>query len=80
MGYSHDISKFFERTTNVKFLCNGCLSADIFRKPTVSELSKGIEDIKESLDIIISRPTCHPSPPQMEFKFSSFIKSSSDIT
>ena len=49
MGYSHDIFKFLERTANVKFLCNGCLSADIRPKSTVDvgELSKGIEDIKE---------------------------------
>ena len=80
MGYSHDIFKFLERTTYVKFLCNWCLSADTLPKSTVSELSKGIEDIKESLDIIKSRPTCHPTPPQMELKFSSFVKSSSDIT
>ena len=35
MGYSHDIFKFLERTANVKFLCNGCLSADIRPKSTV---------------------------------------------
>ena len=46
----------------------------------VGELSKGIEDIKESLEIIKSRPTCNPSPPQLEYKYSSFVKSSSDIS
>ena len=35
VGYSHDIFKFLERTANVKFLCNGCLSADIRPKSTV---------------------------------------------
>ena len=44
MGYSHDIFKFLERTANVKFLCTGCLSADIRPKPNVDvgELSKGL--------------------------------------
>ena len=65
MGYSHGIFKFLERAANVKFLCNGCLSADIRPKSTVDvgELSQGIEDIKESLEIIKSWPTCNPSPP-----------------
>ena len=70
MGYSHDIFKFLERTANVKFLCNWCLSADIRAKSTVDvgDLSKDIEDIKESLEIMKSRPTCNPSPPQLEAK------------
>ena len=65
---------------NVKFLCNGCLSADIRSKSTmvVGELSKGIEDNKQSVEIIKSRPSC--KPPQLEAKYSSVIKSSSDIT
>ena len=48
MGYSHDNFKFMERSANVKFLCNGCLSADIRPKSTVDvgELSKGIETSK----------------------------------
>ena len=73
MGYSHDIFKFLERTANVKFLCNGCLSADIRPKSTmdVCELSEGIEDISESQEIIKSRSTCNPSPPQREAKYSS---------
>ena len=81
MGYYHDIFKFLERTANVKFLCNVCLNANIRPKSTVDvgELSKGIEDIKESLEIIKSRPTCNPSPPQLEAKYSSVVKSSSDI-
>ena len=81
MGYSHDIFKFLERTAKVKFLCNGCLSADIRPKSTVDvgELSKGIEDIKESLEVIKSRPTCNPSHPQLEAKYSNVVKSSSDI-
>ena len=82
MGYSHDIFKFLEMTANVTFLCNGCLNGDILPKSTVSELSlsKGIEDIKESLEIIKSRPTCNPSPPQLEGGFSSVVKSTSDIS
>ena len=82
MGYSHDIFKFLERTANVKFLRNGCLSADNRSKSTVvvGKLSKGIEDIKESLEIIKSRPTCNPSPPKLETKYSSVVKSSSDIS
>ena len=82
MAYSHDIFKFLERTANVKFLCNGCLSADFRPKSTldVGELTKGIEDIKESLEIIKSWPTCNPSPPQLEAKYSSVVKSSSDIS
>ena len=57
-----------------------CLSADIRPKSTVDvgELSKGIEDIKESLEIIKSWPTCNPSPLQLEAKYSSVVKSSSD--
>ena len=82
MGYSHDIFKFLEKTANIKFLYNGCLSADNRPKPTVdvSEQSKGIEDIKESLEMIKSWPTCKPSPPQLEAKCSSVVKSSSDIS
>ena len=74
-GYSHDIFKFLERTANVQFLCNGCLSADILPKSTVDvgELSKSIEDIKKSLEIIKSWPTCNPSPPQLEAKYSSVV-------
>ena len=44
----------------------------------VGELSKGIEDNKQSVEIIKSRPSC--KPPQLEAKYSSVIKSSSDIT
>ena len=82
MGYSHDIFKFLARTANVKFLCNGCLSADIRTKSTVEvgELSKGIEDITESLEIIKSRPTCNPSPTELEAKYSNVVKISSDIS
>ena len=81
-GILLDNFKFLERTANVKFLCNGCISADIRPKSTVDvgELSKGIEDIKESLEIINSWPTCNHSPPQLEAKYSSVIKSSSDIS
>ena len=46
----------------------------------VGELSKGIEDIKESWQIIKSRPTCDPSAPQLEAKYSSVVKSSFDIS
>ena len=79
MGYSHDIFKLLERIAKVKFLCNGCLSADFRPKSTVDvgELSKGIEDIKESLEIKKSWPTCNPSLPQLETKYSSVVKSSS---
>ena len=82
MGYSHDIFKFLARTANVEFLCNGCLSADFRPKSTVDvgELSKRLEDIKESLEIIKSRPTCNLFPRQLEAKFCSVVKSSSDIS
>ena len=82
MAYSHDIFKFLERTANVKFLCNGCLIANFRPKSTldVGELTKGIEDIKESLEIIKFLPMCNPSPPQLEAKYSSVVKSSSDIS
>ena len=46
----------------------------------MGELSKGIEDIKESLEIIKFWPTCNPSPPQLEAKDSSVVKSSSNIS
>ena len=46
----------------------------------MGELSKRFEDIRESLEIINFRPTCNPFPRQLEAKFCSVVKSSSDIS
>ena len=45
MGYSHDIFKFLERAANVKFLCNGCLHADIHPKSTVDCASRSYLEV-----------------------------------